>query len=344
MNKPTIAVLPKLESLAGPASFYARFTATVRKRGYAVHNDPIASGVDAILVIAGTKHILELVKAKRRGIRIVQRLDNINWQHRHMNTGAYHYLRSEVGNLMMQTIRKRLADRIVYQSEFAKQWWSDVYQSTGKPTSVVFNGVDLDEYSPEGPEMPPSDHIRIQVIEGRMAGGQEKGLENAIRMTQLVQNRVDQKVELCVIGKVPSKIKAYWEANAGIWINFVGQIPRSEVPSRDRSAHVLFSADLNGACPNVVVESLACGLPVVSFDTGALPELVEDEGGLVVPYGTNVWKLEMPVYEPLAEAAVEVINNNKKYREAARRRAERLFNIESVVDRYLEALFSEEPL
>lgn len=339
MDKPTIAVLPKLESLAGPASFYARFTTTARNRGYTIHNDPTKSDVDAVLVIAGTKHIPALMKAKRRGIRIVQRLDGINWHHKHMHTGIYHYLRSEINNQMMQTVRKYFADQIVYQSEFAKQWWLDEYKPTGKPFTIIHNGVDIDEFSPIGTETPPTDHARILVIEGRMGGGQERGLENAIRMTQLVQEKVDYPVELMVIGKVSPELKAHWEAKAGIWINFVGQIPRSEVPSRDRAAHVLFSADLNGACPNVVVESLACGLPVVSFDTGALPELVEDEGGRIVSYGTNVWKLETPIYEPLADAAVEVIENNTHFRKAARERAERLFNIETVVDRYLDALF-----
>lgn len=339
MPEPTIAVLPKLESLAGPASFYGRFTSTARKRGYTIHNDPAAKDVDAVLVIAGTKHIPALMKAKKRGVRIVQRLDGINWHHKHMNTGVYHYMRSEINNQMMQIVRKQFADAIVYQSEFAKQWWFDEYKPTGKPYTIIHNGIDIEEFSPQGPETPPTDHIRILMVEGRMEGGQERGLENGIRMTQLVQKKVNQKVELMVIGKVSPETKTYWETNAGIWINFVGQIPRKEIPARDRAAHLLFSADLNGACPNVVVESLSCGLPVVSFDTGALPELVEDEGGRIVSYGTNVWKLETPIYEPLAEAAIEVIENNDQFRKAARARAERLFNIESVVDRYLEALF-----
>ena len=51
--------------------------------------------------------------------------------------------------------------------------------------------------------------------------------------------------------------------------------PRERIPELDRSAHLLYSADLNAACPKSVIEALACGLPVVAFDTGALPELVQ---------------------------------------------------------------------
>jgi glycosyltransferase involved in cell wall biosynthesis len=339
MTSATIAVLPKLEGLAGPASFYGRFTKTARERGFSVLNDPTAAGVDAVLVIAGSKHIPQLWHTKRKGIRIVQRLDNINWQHKHMRTGLYHYMRSEIGNIIMQTIRRHLADHIVYQSHFARQWWLDVYGSTGKPFDIIYNGVDLQEYSRAGSEKPPSDHIRLLVVEGRMSGGQEKGLENAINLSQCLQKELDQPLELVVIGKVASDIQAHWQSSAGIWLNFLGQVPRADIPAHMRSAHLLFSADLNGACPNVVVESLACGLPVISFDTGALPELVKDNSGIVVPYGSDVWKMEQPIFQPLLQAALEVIENNELFRQAAREHAQRVFNIESVVDRYLSALF-----
>lgn len=339
MTSATIAVLPKLEGLAGPASFYGRFTKTVRERGFSVHNDPAAPGVDAVLVIAGTKHIPQLWRAKRRGIRIVQRLDNINWQHKHMRTSIYHYVRSEIGNVIMQTIRRNLADHIVYQSHFAREWWLDVYGSTGKPFDIIYNGVDLQEYSPFGSEVPPTDHLRLLVVEGRMSGGQEKGLENAINLAQRLQKELDQPLELVVIGKVASDIQAHWQSSTGIWLNFLGQVPRADIPAHMRSAHLLFSADLNGACPNVVVESLACGLPVISFDTGALPELVKDNSGIVVPYGSDVWKMEQPVFKPLVQAALEVFNNQPQYRQSARQQAENCFDINHVVDRYLTALF-----
>jgi len=110
------------------------------------------------------------------------------------------------------------------------------------------------------------------------------------------------------------------------------------VPALDRSAHVLFSADLNAACPNAVVEALACGLPVVAFDTGALPELIQNDAGRVVPYGSNYWNLEPPDIPALATAAAHILTNQEHYRAAARAHAAANFGLDAMVEQYLEAL------
>ncbi|MBN2047852.1 MAG: glycosyltransferase family 4 protein [Anaerolineaceae bacterium] len=333
----TLCVLPKLESLAGPASFYGRFTKGARARGVVVHNDPVDPNVDAILVIAGTRYLGQLWRAKRRGIRIVQRLDGINWLHRRIKTGWKHYLRSEINNLIMAVIRKNLADFVVYQSGFVQDWWEMAYGPGPEAHTVIFNGIDLNEFSPEGTETPPSDHVRMLVIEGRLGGGQEKGLENAIHLARML-NREDRPVELMVVSRVDPDVQAYWEQRADTWINWRGPVRRDEVPGIDRGAHFMFSADLNAPCPNAVVEALACGLPVVSFVNGALPEMVQDGAGVLSPYGADIWKLEDPDFEGLAAAAEDVIANQEKYRAGARRRAEAVFDMNQVVDRYLAVI------
>jgi hypothetical protein len=73
---------------------------------------------------------------------------------------------------------------------------------------------------------------------------------------------------------------------------------------------VLFSTDLNAACPNSVIEAMACGLPVLAYDTGALAEIVQDGAGEVVPYGADHWQLEDPQVPPLAEACLKILQDN----------------------------------
>jgi glycosyltransferase involved in cell wall biosynthesis len=83
---------------------------------------------------------------------------------------------------------------------------------------------------------------------------------------------------------------------------------------------------------------MACGLPVVAFDTGALPELVDNACGRLVPYGGDPWQLEKPDVASLAGAAVEVLSDLPRFRQAARERAESAFGLDAMVESYLDVL------
>ena len=121
-------------------------------------------------------------------------------------------------------------------------------------------------------------------------------------------------------------------------IRFVDSMPREEIPFFERSSHLLFSAEVNPPCPNSVIEALACGLPVVGFDTGSLSELVQGDAGRLAVHGANPWKLEQPDIASLAEAAYEVLRDNDRFRKSARERAEAVFGLDTMVDEYLKVL------
>jgi glycosyltransferase involved in cell wall biosynthesis len=333
-----ICILPRVEGLGGPASFRARLVAGLKERRVPVVKDPRDPLCRSILVIGGTRRILELSQAQRRGARIVQRLNGMNWIHRRRFTGVRHFLRSEWNNLVLSLIRRYLAGRIVYQSNFARTWWQTIYRKVAAPSTVIYNGVDLDQFSPNGAGQPPEDRYRVLLVEGHLGGGNEDGLRNAVGLARLLNERMDRRVELMVVGDVPQRVKALFAHEQPGMITWAGVVQREQIAEIDRSAHVLFSADLNAACPNSVIEALACGLPVVSFATGSLPELIESEAGLVVPWGSNFWKLEPPDLPGLADAAQRIFKEQAYFRAAARRRAEEAFGLDRMVERYLEAL------
>ena len=67
-------------------------------------------------------------------------------------------------------------------------------------------------------------------------------------------------------------------------------------------------------------------------------ELVTGDSGRVVPYGGNPWKLDKPDVAALAQAAAEILQDQGRFRKAARLRAEEAFGLDTMVDRYLEVL------
>lgn len=330
--------MPRVDGLAGVASFRLKFEDGLRARGVDITYD-ISEPSDAILVLAGTRHLLPLWKARSRGCKIAQRLDGINWVHKKRDTGIKHYLRSEYGNFILSFIRSRIATRIIYQSEFSRKWWEDWYGKIRIPSSVILNGVDLNTYSAGQDSIssqPPP--YRLLLVEGSLGGGYEMGLDNAIRLAEILHGKHKLPIELVVVGKITEEHKKQVDAKSQISINWMGSVPRDRIPELDRSAHLLFSADLNAACPNSVIEALACGLPVLAFDTGALTELVLADSGRVVPYGGDPWNIDPPDVESLADAAAEILHDQPRFRKSAREQAEKNLGLHKMVDEYLNVL------
>jgi len=336
----SICIYPPQRGLGGPASFSGQLAAALAQRNIQVLSDPLAPGCAAVLVIGGSKRLDRLWQAQKRGVRIVQRLNGMNWLHRRLNTGIRHFLRSEVNNWILATIRRSLAERIIYQSQFSQDWWSKVHGPVRAAGAVIYNGVNLTTHSPAGPGEPPQNTYRLLLVEGHLAGGNTSGLHNAVELLRALGAIGEHPWELVVAGDAPQSLRATIEAGRpGLQITWAGIVGRQEIPALDRSAHVLFSGDLNAACPNSVIEALACGLPVAAYATGALPEMVSGDAGCVVPYGSDVWRLAAPDVSPLAAAVAKIAREQDKYRPGARARAESQFNIETVVQQYLEVLF-----
>jgi glycosyltransferase involved in cell wall biosynthesis len=319
-------------------SFKDRMVKELRQRGvdvtFSLRDEPYV----AVLVIGGTHQLAGIWRAKRKGVRIIQRLDGMNWIHRKVHTGMRHYWRAEYGNFILSFIRARLADAIIYQSEFSHLWWDRVYGKPAIPWKVVYNGTDLDLYSPQGPGEPAPGITRILLVEGTIGGGYEHGLKTAVELAGCLQTRFNRTIELVVAGRIARDLQKTREGQHGVQVTFLGRVPGESIPALDRSAHVLYAADLQPACPNSVIEALACGLPVAGFATGALAEIVSPACGVVIPYGGDPWNLDQPDIDSLARAVNGLLANLPGYRLAARQRAEEAFGVARMVDGYLEML------
>jgi glycosyltransferase involved in cell wall biosynthesis len=333
-----LCMVSRIPGIAGPANFQKRLSRGLADRNILVSYDLSHRPYDAILVIGATRKLLKLQQAKREGLPVIQRLDGMNWIHRRFRTGVKHYLRAEINNFLLRFIRNRMADFVIYQSDFARSWWERVCGETAVESSVVHNGVPLDVFTPEGSGIRPMDHIVVLMVEGNLSGGYEVGLNMAIELVQRLQEQQSLSVELHIAGQVAPEVEARWELSDVDFVRWLGVVSPDEIPALDRSAHILYSGDPNPACPNAVIEALACGLPVVAFNSGALPEIVMGDAGRLAPYGGNPWLLEPPDMGALLMRALEVLSDLPRFQEGARARAVKLFGLERMVDGYVEAI------
>ena len=147
-----------------------------------------------------------------------------------------------------------------------------------------------------------------------------------------------RRVELVIVGQAAESLRRWWDREAGGNIVWRGAVPPDEVPELLRSAHLLYASDLHPACPNSVLEAMACGLPVVGFDTGALPEIVTGMAGRIAAYGGDPWRLEEPDVQALVGEARVILSDPRGYAAGARAVAETFFGLEKMVDGYLSSL------
>jgi len=337
---PRICIIPRVDGIGGTASFRLKFEQGLRAHAVDVTHE-LSVEADTVLVIGGTRSLLPLWKARQRGQRIVQRLDGVNWVHRKRYTGVKHFLRAEYGNFVLSFIRRRIATGIIYQSEFSRNLWEDRHGKISAQSTVIHNGVDLNIYSTAQEKKIYQPPYRLLLVEGSLGGGYEMGLDNAVRLAETLREKYELPVELVAVGKISDRLRLRVDSESRIPIQWMGSVARERIPEIMRSAHLFFSADLHPACPNSVIEALACGLPVVGFDTGALGELVRKDAGRVVPYGSDSWNIEQPDIPALAQAAYDILNRQADFSRAARAYAESALGLDKMVAAYLKTLLED---
>ncbi len=233
------------------------------------------------------------------------------------------------------------ADYVLYQSQFCKLSADRFLGERKKRWEILYNAVDTTVFTPATSDPDPKHLVLI-------LGGNQYSyyrIESAMRtLAVLAKQRSD--VRLLITGKL-NWIADEGEAfcivrrlltDLGISdkVRFLGFYKQQEAPSIFQKAHILLHTKYNDPCPGLVVESMACGLPVVYSDSGGVPELVGKSAGIGVPAQLSWEHMLPPDPEALAKAVLQVAERRKEFAEAARQRAVEQFEIHPWLTRHRE--------
>jgi len=94
------------------------------------------------------------------------------------------------------------------------------------------------------------------------------------------------QAQLLIAGEGPKRswvVRRVAEEGLGGSVKLLGQVGREKVARLMSATDLLALPSRNEGCPNVVLEALCCGTPVVAARVGAAPDLLDESCGIIVP-------------------------------------------------------------
>ncbi len=176
--------------------------------------------------------------------------------------------------------------------------------------ATIYNGVAVESF-------PFSDtHDNYLFFAGRLH--ENKGVHEAILAARAANEQL-------LIAGTPSE-GPYWETKIKPYLNskikYIGMIDRSELPKYYQKAKAtLVPVKWEEPFGLVIIESMACGTPVIAFRRGSIPELIVDgKTGFIVE-----------TIEEMVEAIKKIESIDRLY---CRKHVEENFSVEKMVDSY----------
>jgi teichuronic acid biosynthesis glycosyltransferase TuaC len=188
----------------------------------------------------------------------------------------------------------RRAARVFTVSVRLAQFAIDLGAAPGKVKTIP-NGVDAGVFYPRDRAVCRAKHgiapdCRLIVSAGALVRG--KGHDRAIRAVHAVAT-AGIAVQLAIVGgeayerqTAEELRRCAAELGLGQVVRFFGPVDAETMAEIMSAADVLCLASEREGWPNVVHEAMACGLPVVATDVGAVTEMMAGaNAGIVVPPG-----------------------------------------------------------
>lgn len=206
-----------------------------------------------------------------------------------------------------------------------------IWNSTEKVNRVVYTGLPLNEF-PFNEEYTLINPIKLLSV-GRTHW--KKGYDYALRCCKALKEK-NIPFHYSIIGGLGDEELQFLMADLDLQdcVSLIGRLPQEEVFKRMQNASLLLLPSVEEGLPNVVVEAMALGLPVLSTDCDGVPELIED--------GVEGWLVPIRNPEAMVEGVVVFsklsLEKIKAIRIAARKKVELQHSEEEMI-RGMEELY-----
>ncbi|RLA95289.1 MAG: hypothetical protein DRG25_00605 [Deltaproteobacteria bacterium] len=227
-----------------------------------------------------------------------------------------------------EAINFKLSDRIVlYSSNLIKEWNLEKYKDKiliAHEHFLDFNKFEIKKKL--------SERNNLVGYIGRLS--EEKGVLNFVRaIPEILKERNDMEFLIGGDGQLRGEIEKYISGkNLNDKVKLAGWIPHENLPDCLNELKLVVLPSFTEGLPNVMLEAMACGTPVLATPVGGVPDVIKD--------GETGFIMEDNSPECIARNVIRALNhpNLEGIAENARALVERKFTFEKAVERWREIL------
>lgn len=310
----------------------------------------------------------EIKKINDKKVSIVARLDGVNYLYGSPdNYGNYlksrnffllsyfvkilpnfffnRYLQNIINNRLNRSIIWLLnnSKAFIFQSKISLKMHKKFLNFKKRKYTIICNGVDINEFKPRKKKFSQTKYIIISASTFRP----HKRLHEAIKLINFLSN-IYPKIKLHILGELDSVtkeiIKNYDLSNC----IFYGRVHYLKLPKYYNCCDIQIHPAIFDPCPNVVVEGLASGLPVITpVQSGAYELISKNRDWSINEHIKLEYKKlyciknlpEIPL-EKYAKKIINIFNNLDYHKRRARLLAEKNLDIKIVKKKYLKFMKS----
>lgn len=264
------------------------------------------------------KRVKKIIK-NNKNMKIIHRLD-----------GMYKIICKNYG--VDKTVKElnKLSNITVHQSIYSQKIWNEEIKTIfgkkinleSKKEVLIQNGVDINFFKPEGEIVKLKGKWKILNVSA--SSNPSKNLLSVLEIANLLLENKDfqfyfigEQIQDPVCGKDITKFKN---------CHYIGKInDREEIAKYYRSCDIFLFPALNDCSPNVILEAMSSGLPVVTSNSGGNVELISKDdlqGGIILNDKNPILAIKT------------ITENYDKFKSESLKIVKKYHNIKIVVDNY----------
>ena len=231
--------------------------------------------------------------------------------------------------LSIERITSNLCKKIIVNSRALKNFLLERNVADGEKIEVIYNGIEVSENTDKRnifKELGLKENEKIIGTVGRLH--KQKGIEYFLESAKIILPSVGFSLKFIIVGDGPERKKLESKARRlGIKNEVLFTGIREDAINLISIMDIFVLPSLWEGTPNVVLEAMLWGKPVISTEVGGVPELIENQvDGILVKPGNPV---------ALADAVLQALKNERESIQMgirAKEKVKKYFSIEKMVE------------